>query len=552
MGLLQTLYSTQYAPSAWQSLAFGQQPQQPLMPLQQDGTLLQRWREQNSHSSGPRDLDGMRAGLRSAGPNGGAMPSTPLAALTGARAAPQLGPEWQTPAALPTPPALPQGAAAMTAGGKQAAPFDATARQFQPGTASGFWGNLQAGLNDLPNNRLLQTGLSLMGHAQGSRWDLVAQDLAQQGRDQRERQAFENEQRRQKVADARDSEQWTWAQQERQRTGDRRRLAEDYINSRPEAERAELRMIDPDELGGYIQQQRQFDLQLQEMRDNRAFRAASLNMDRQRLEQDRILNSASSVLGREEAQRLGADMQRLRGWSMIDNDMAALEEILDRNPAAFNNLFDADVEQALARVRDPQTRRDVQTIYSLATSMAREELRGQTPVSNIDLLSAVRSAPNPSSGAGFARDWLNRAYQDRADLEGYVQGAINYMQQPDGSRRTLFEPDPATGRNFYQSDAFRRYTGNGSFTDVRGDRRSRQDSEAQSAAAALAERRARGATTSAGYGHLGGAAGAPRLLREPNAYEATIVRQYQEAQRANNQNRVRTLEVRMRQRGLIP
>lgn len=396
---------------------------------------------------------------------------------------------------------------------------------------------------------LFNLGMSLLGNARnGGNWGQVAQDM----------QGFNSQRLQQQRMDrqeARENEQWSWARDERRQSNERRRLAQQYINSRPEAERAELRMIDPDQLGAYLQQQRQFglqerqmDLQIQEMRDNRAYRGASLALDRQRLEQDRMLNSAASVLGREEAQRLGADISRLRGWSMIDNDMAALEEILGRNPAAFNNLLDADAEQALARIRDPQTRRDVQTIYSIATSMAREELRGQTPVSNIDLLSAVRGAPSPSSGASFARDWLNRAYQDRADLENYVQGAINYMQQPDGSRRTLFEPDPITGRNFYQGDTFRRYTqdGRSTFSDVRG--QGRESEEAQSAGAALAARRERG-----GAGNVGGRPGTPRLLREPNTIlERQIVSEYNTALERGQSDRARTLEVRLRRAGLIP
>lgn len=562
MGLLSRAnewdYGADSAP-AWRRLAFGAQPQQPRIPYSLEYLAQQQQQQQSAPTTAPAAspftaLQSPPHGTPQRAPAARSAPAPmTLPALTGTMAMPQLGFEYQDARFLPTTAQLAPGAVAMSAGGKESAPFDPNAPQFQPGARNGGWfANLGQRVEGLTDSRLFNLGLSLMGNAEnGGNWRGVAEDLSAFGRDQRERQALENAERRQKSQYARESEQWTWAQAERARMSERRQMAEEYISSRPEAERAELRMIDPDQLGGYIQQQRQLDLQMQEMRENRAFRGASLALDRQRLDQDRILNSSMSVLGREEASRLGSDMQRLRGWSLIDNDMAALEEILERNPGAFNNLLDADVEQALARIRDPQTRRDVQTIYGIATSMAREELRGQTPVSNIDMLTAIRGAPSPSSGAAFARDWLNRAYQDRSDLEGYVQGAISYMQQPDGSRRSLFEPDPATGRNFYQSDTFRRYTRDdrGSFSDVRG-RTGPGSDDAQAAAAELQRRQRAGAGV--GHGNLGGAASAPRLLREPNAYEQTIIRQYEAASSRGQAERARVLETRLRQRGLIP
>lgn len=450
----------------------------------------------------------------------------------------------------------------------QAAPLDATPTEPMPQASPMTWGERFQGLANLPNSPFFALGTNLLAASQrGGDWGLFNQGMQAWGQQQMQRRTLDNAERRADAQERRDTEQWSWMRDERGRTAERRQLAQQYIASRPASEQAELRMIDPDTLGDYLQRSRQIgiqergmDLQVQQLAQDARQHRENMGLGYARLQSDRLLNSAQQVLGREEAARLGVDMQRLRGWSLIDNDLGALEEILQRNPAAFNNLLDADVEQALARIRDPQTRRDVQTIYSVATSMAREELRGQTPVSNIDLLSAVRGAPSPSSGAGFARDWINRAYQDRSDLEGYVQGALQYMQQPDGSMRSLYEPDPATGRNFYQGDTFRRYTrdGNQSFSDVAGGRGGRggASNDAQAAAEELRRREGGGvgggAGGSAGFGTLGGRAGAPRLLREPNAYEATIVRQYEEAARGGSNARTLVLERRLRQRGLIP
>lgn len=415
-------------------------------------------------------------------------------------------------------------------------------------------GDPKTGQPALVDNPFWQLGSALLANsARGGDWGAAFQDFGQA-------QQAGVDRRRTAERDARESEQWRWAQQERESTTQRRRMAQEYIASRPQAEQAELRMLDPDQLGSYLQDQREFELQrqqlelqTQEMRDNRAFRGASLAMDARRLEQDRIFNSAQGLLGRGEAERMNADMGRLSNWNLVDNDIGALQEILQRNPAAFDQITDGDQSVVLARVRDPQMRRDLNTIYAISTSLAREELRGQTPVSNIDLLSAIRGNPNSQAGHLFVRDWLQRAYQDRADLQGSVQSRLQYMQGNGG--RSLYEADPASGRNWYQGqDGYTRYdAGNaGAGPTSPAPTNGPASSEQQAAARALAERRARGGNTSGGYGNAGGGASAPRVLREPNAYEDTIIRQYRDATSRNDQGRMRTLETRMRQRGLIP
>lgn len=342
-----------------------------------------------------------------------------------------------------------------------------------------------------PDN--LEIGLHMMAAGQpgGGGWASFAPAYSQL-------QQRTHDRRRQQTTDQREAEQWSWMQQERERAGQRRQLAQEFISSRPPAEQAELRMIDPDQLGEYLQGQRQFelqqrglDLQIEEMRNSNRFRGASLALDQRRLEQDRLLNSSEAMLGREEAARIGGWMSRLDNWRMVDNDLRALEEVWQRNPAAFDQILDSDQASVLARIRDPEMRRDVNTIYAVGANLAREELRGQTPVSNIDLLSAIRSNPNTASGSLFARSWLDRAYEDRRMLEGQVQSALAYRQGGEGGGpRALFTPDPQTGRNWYQTDAgYTRYTAGG----LGGNQSpAAQSDDARQAAAALAARRARG------------------------------------------------------------
>lgn len=478
---------------------------------------------------------------------GGRRPGEEQAANQNAERAAQPSTAFGAPAGFMTPQQTPQQPTAP-----QATPTPAAARggllsRFQ----QALGGDAASGRPAITDTPLWQISAALLANAdRGGNWgDALTQfGQSQQGTAERRRVATQ---------DARESEQWTWAQQERANTTERRRMAQDYIDSRPEAERAELRMVDPDELGSYLQQQRQYglqqqqlELQTEEARDNRAYRGASLSLDRQRLAQDRVLNSSQALLGRGEAERMNADMGRLSNWNLVDNDISALEEILQRNPAAFDQITDGDESVVLARVRDPQMRRDLNTIYAISTNLAREELRGQTPVSNIDLLSAIRGNPNSQAGHLFVRDWLGRARQDREDLQGAVQSRLQYMQG--GGGRSLYEPDPTTGRNWYQSqDGYTRYGANGA-TPPPSAAPGASSGEQQEAARALAARRERGSAAPSQFGNVGGRPTAPRLLREPNDYEATIIRQYQEATRTNQQERMRTLEARMRQRGLIP
>lgn len=511
---------------------YGQQPQQPYAPY------FGRQRQQQQPLQ-----------YRAAQPQ--AMLTPQLPSLTAPPNGQPMGPDPFAPAPVPPAPIAPGGVAP----GEKPSPH-AEAQQ------GGGWlarfsqriaGDPKTGQLGLVDNPFWQLGTALLANSErGGNWGAAFQDFG-------DAQQAGTDRRRTAERDARESEQWSWAQEERASTSARRRMAQDYINSRPEAERAELRMIDPEQLGGYLQQQREFELQrqqlelqTQEARDNRAFRGASLAMDARRLEQDRTLNSMQGLLGRGEGERMNADMGRLSNWSLVDNDIGALEEILQRNPAAFDQITDGDQSVVLARVRDPVMRRDLNTIYAVSTNLAREELRGMTPVSNIDLLSAIRGNPNSQAGHLFVRDWLARARQDREDLQSSVQSRLQYMQGGGGGGRSLYEPDPMTGRNWYQGqDGYTRYGpgsgGPGQTTPSQGN-----SAEQQAAARALAERRARAGNNSGGYGNLGGNAAAPRLLRQPNAYEDTIIRQYREAASRNNQARMRELETRMRQRGLIP
>lgn len=373
--------------------------------------------------------------------------ASPLAALTQQQQTPQLGFEWQNPSMLPQAQGPTNGAVAQGPA-KQSAPFNPNAPQVQ---RPGFWGQAQDRLASLDTNPLFNIGMSLLGNAQGSNWSGVGQDVRDFGRAQRERQMLDNEQRRQKMGDARESEQWTWAQEERQQQQRQRQSWQEAVTSEQDpARRAQLQAIGPEAYGEWLQRQDEIQFQRERARVQDSQFAQSLSIDRARLGQDRYNNSLQGALGRQEADYVGSMRGRLDNWRMVDNDMRTIEGWLERRPDVFSSLLDGTEEEVLRRYTqrgDQEALTAAQELYAIGSSLAREELRGQTPVSNIDFLAALRGNPTTASSPAFVRNWLDRARADRQAMEQQYQSALQHAQQ----FGNLSAVNPQTGRSFYQS-----------------------------------------------------------------------------------------------------
>lgn len=405
-----------------------------------------------------------------------------------------------------------------------------------------------SGLNDTIQSPLFLTGLSLLGRAQnGGDWAGAAQDIMGINAQQQQRQLLERQQRREDTQDQRETEQWSWTREERTSTAERRRLAAQYIASRPEAEQAELRMIDPDQLGAYLQDQRSYNLQergleaqMAEMQQRSQFHRDEMGLGYARLGQDRYNNTLQGQLGRAEADFVTGMRSRLDNWRLIDNDLGRISYWLERRPDVFSSLADGDEEAVLRRWTqrgDPEGLTAAQELFAITTSLAREELRGQTPVSNIDLITAIRGMPTTASTPQFVRSWLERAGQDRSQMERQYQSALSYARE----HGTLNTP-AADGRSWYEQN-YQNY--NGGTTTAPPPQQQRAQSPEALAAQRELERRGIGDVPNNRVGSL-------TLLRQPeNERELAMVRSYRTAVRLNQTGMMRRGESDMRRAGLI-
>lgn len=327
-----------------------------------------------------------------------------------------------------------------------------------PSAPQGMWGRINRGFGSLNENPLFNLGMSLLGNAQGSRWDQVGQDMRQFGLTQDERQRMQNEERRNKVADTREEtafgrQQQEWTQQDQQRA-----RWEAAVQSEQDPQRqAQLMAIGPQGYGEYLQRQDEIAFQRERARVQDSQFQQSLAVDQARLASDRYNNSFAAAAGRNEAGYVAGMRDRLDGWRMVDNDLSRIEYWLQNRPDVFSSLLDGEPEEVLRRYTrrgDQQALTAAQELYGIGSNLSREELRGMTPVSNIDFLAAMRGNPTTASTPQFVQGWLQRARQDRQMMEQQYQAALRHGQQ----FGNLSAPDPATGLNFYQS-TYDRYGG---------------------------------------------------------------------------------------------
>lgn len=165
--------------------------------------------------------------------------------------------------------------------------FNPNAPQLQAGTQTPFWQRLQSGAEGLQNNSLFNIGMSLLaGSENGGDWGVVQDRMRQFGQDQQQRQMIQNEQRRQKVGDAREGTIFERQQQEWGRQDEQRQSLDEWVATLSPEDQAAARANPQAAHGAYMEaqaaarmpitpfQQRQLDLQ-----------ARALALDAQRIAQ---------------------------------------------------------------------------------------------------------------------------------------------------------------------------------------------------------------------------------------------------------------------------
>lgn len=144
------------------------------------------------------------------------------------------------------------------------------------------------------------------------------QELANQA-EQRAQQAFGMQQT-----------QFDWQNEERQRRVERRRLAEEYIASRPAEEQLRLRAIDPDELGEYINTQQQNEIGQRRWEEEMALRRRGLAIDAAR-----------------------ANREFTRAPELSRADVGVINQVTEASDQA--NAFNSEITRFLSLNRDQPT-----------------------------------------------------------------------------------------------------------------------------------------------------------------------------------------------------
>lgn len=315
-----------------------------------------------------------------------------------------------------------------------------------------------------------QLGFSLMGNARGSNWTGVAQDLgairqtAQQRADRRlEREAWQEDR--------------TWQRGERERTAQERAARDQRYqaalrsaqSSDPELYSV-LQAVGPEGFSEIMSNERMtpyqresVGLQRDQLRLALQEHSDTMRLGYARLNQDRMLNSTLAGLGRDEAAYVAGMRARLDTGRDVMPFVDELDQILQRRPEIFGAILEPDAETAIRKFATPgdqETIADIQRVWTIGADFAREELRGQTPISNLDLRVALQTGASTQQTAASMRRWIDAARRDYTRMEGQYQSALRYMQPggANGPTRNLFEPDPSTGRNWYQ-DTYTNWSG---------------------------------------------------------------------------------------------
>lgn len=305
-----------------------------------------------------------------------------------------------------------------------------------------------------PNNQRglfgpgMQMAMSLLGNgANGGRWDRVGADMRsiQENQGQQASQRFQQSMmmqnwRRQEEQRAR-LNKWAESQDEFAQIDP----ASAYAASAEARARANMPLTQAEKMD--------FDLRREDLAARRGEFQQTQALGWARLNQDRMLNSTLAGLGKDEAGYVAGMRQKLDTGRAVMSKIDELEGIVKTRPEIFGALLEPDMETAIRKfgLQDPAAITDIQRVWSIGADFAREELRGMTPVSNLDLKVALQTGATTQQTAAALNRWIASARGQYRSMEGQYQSALKYMQPAPGVTRNLFEVDPSTGKNWYQT-----------------------------------------------------------------------------------------------------
>lgn len=348
-----------------------------------------------------------------------ARPQT-LPALTGAPNGQPMAPNQFTP-----PPQAPKQGFYSAQG--QAMPAPGSQPQQQ-----GFMQRLNSGFASMNENPMFNMGLSLLGNAQnGGNWGGVLQDMRQFGQDARERQVLQNEQRRQKIGDAREEASFGWQQQDRQVIERQRADWEAAVAGEqdPQNQRV-LRAMGPQGYGEWMaaERQRRFLAEQGQLDRDTTLRAANARAANE--------NSLGRYFQSMDAQTMGAlneQATQLRAVGLpqlqsLRSTIAQAGTSLTGQPIDYNTRI------TLGRWFNGSSadRQNLEVWRAQILGPALETLRGLGAMSEREMDAAIESFSNPNMTLGAAMQLIDQRIEIANRRIATAQAATQYFRDAGG------------------------------------------------------------------------------------------------------------------------
>lgn len=290
------------------------------------------------------------------------------------------------------------------------------------------WERFQDGMAGLPNNPLFTLGMSLLGNAQGSRWDQVGQDMRSFGQAQQQRQLLENERRRQQAQDRREETVFGRQQTEWQRADQRRERLGTWAGQQ---QSNPLAAIDPEAAFEAEAEARALSNQ-----PLTPFQREQLNLERARISESRAARQAQdawsrrfqSALGAADAGAVAEQGSLVRqGVTTVRPILQEMRSIIQQYPDIMGSWLNTGDRMQMVRLAggDQQRLAAMERLNALATQLTLPQLEALRPATNLD---------------------FERIRSTIADPQMSLQGALGFLDSQEQSLNRALQVSESQGQ----------------------------------------------------------------------------------------------------------
>lgn len=297
-----------------------------------------------------------------------------------------------------------------------------------PSPQFSFMDRLAMGANQLPNNALFNMGLSLLGNAQGSRWDRVAGDMQAFGQQQQQRQILQNEQRRQAAQDRREETTFGRQQSEWQRADQRRERLGSWAGQQ---QGNPLAAVDPE-----LAFQAEAEAMAIANQPLTPFQQEQLNLERARINESRAARQAQDAWSRRFQSALGAadagavaEQGALvrQGVTTVRPILQEMRSIIQQYPDIMGSWLNTGDRMQMVRLAggDQQRLAAMERLNALATQLTLPQLEALRPATNLD---------------------FERIRSTIADPQMSLQGALGFLDSQEQSLNRALQVSESQGQ----------------------------------------------------------------------------------------------------------